>query len=414
MHTLFMQGKNKVLVRYLQGPLSRLIRAKYSALILGPRQTGKTTLVNACLKGRAHVMEYPLQNPSVRNELERNPGRIIDQVRAQSERPTVFIDEAQKIPALFDALQVILDAGEASCILTGSSARKLRRSGVNLLPGRVKRYHLDPLMWGELGWLREGILKNLRMKNINRSAHYSLEDSMIYGTLPGMVHLPNKDRPDFLKAYAEIYLEEEIRAEAILRKIGAFSRFLELSAAESGTNPNLTKLSNESGVSLPAIRSFYEILEDTMVIERVDPFLRNARKRILSSSRYYFFDPGVRNVLARFPLESRMLNVQKGILFEHAVILEIRRRIRALNRNYKTLYWRTSGGAEVDCVVDMGNKVIPIEIKSSARVEKSDIKGLRNFLDDYPGLAKHGYVVFMGSRKEQMSSNITAIPWQEL
>lgn len=406
-----MQGKSKPLLRYLNTPVADLIRRKYSCLILGPRQVGKSTLVNECLKGAKNTVTYLLQDPSLRIELERSPSRIITQTRALNNNPCVFVDEAQKVPSLFDAMQVLIDNKDAHFILTGSSARKLKRHGVNLLPGRIKLYHLDPLLWGELGLIKDCAIAELSIANINHNLRYSFEDALIYGSLPGIATLPEKERPDFLKAYAEIYLEEEIRAEAISRKIGAFSRFLELAAVESGTNPNLRKLSNESGVSQPAIKEFYNILEDTLIAERVEPYLKNARKRILSSARYYFFDLGVRNVLARFPLTADMVNMQKGALFEHAVMLEIIRRVRALNKNYKIYYWRTSAGAEVDCVIDLGSRIIPIEIKSSAFVAQSEIKGLKSFLSDYYKIAKHGYVITMGQRKEVLADNITAIPW---
>jgi len=409
-----MQGKNKVLVRYLGASIVKVIKKKYSCLILGPRQAGKTTLVNECLKNEKNIVSYLLQDPSVRIDMERDPSRIIKQIRALKKNPCVFVDEAQKVPSLFDSVQLLIDNKDAHFILTGSSARKLKRHGVNLLPGRIKRYHLDPLLWGEMGLVKECAVKELSIENINHGLPYSFEDTLIYGSLPGIVNLPRKDRPDFLQAYAQIYLEEEIRAEALSRKIGAFSRFLELAAVESGTNPNLLKFSNESGVSQPAIKEFYNILEDTLVIERVDPFLKNARKRILSSSRYYFFDIGVRNVLSRFPLTGALINTQKGVLFEHAVILEIIRRIKALNKNYKVCYWRTSAGAEVDCVIDMGNRVIPIEIKSSSYVTQSEIKGLKSFLNDYSNIAKHGYVITMGDKKEVLANNITSIPWHHL
>lgn len=410
-YTLFMQGKNKPLFRYLDAEMERLIAKKYSCLLLGPRQVGKTTLVQKALENTGNKLEYFLQNPSARLELEANPSRIIGQVEAQSGRPFVFVDEAQKVPEIFDAAQFLIDQKKAQFVFTGSSARKLRRSGVNLLPGRIKRFFLDPLLWGELGLIRENAIKFLKIGNINADVGASFESTLIYGSLPGMIKLPKKDRKDFLRSYAEIYLEEEIRAEALSRKIGAFARFLELAAAESGTSPNLTKLSNESGASQPAIKEFYQVLEDTLVAERVDPFLKNSRKRILSSSRYYFFDIGVRNALAGLPLNDDLIKTQKGVLFEHAVILEIIRRIRALNKNYKVYYWRTAGGAEVDCVVDAGTSVIPIEIKSSSIVAKSELKGLKGFLEDYKQVAKHGYVITMGERKEKLAKNITALPW---
>lgn len=406
-----MQGKNKLLSRYLDKTISGEIKKKYSFLILGPRQVGKTTLVNECLKGAKNTVKYLLQDPSLRIELERAPSRLINQIRALKNNPYVFIDEVQKIPSLFDAVQVLIDNKDAQFILTGSSARKLKRHGVNLLPGRIKRYHLSPLLWGELGLMKECAITELSLDNINHNISYSFKDTLIYGSLPGIVNLPQEDRLDFLRAYTEIYLEEEIRAEALSRKIGAFSRFLELAAVESGTNPNLRKLSNESGVSQPAVKEFYNILEDTLVAERVGPYLKNARKRILLSSRYYFFDLGVRNIMARFPLTPDLVNAQKGILFEHAVMLEIIRRVKVLNKNYKICYWRTSAGAEVDCVIDLGSCVIPIEIKSSSFVAQSELKGLKNFLSDYGKAAKHGFVITMGGKKEILAENITALPW---
>ncbi len=406
-----MQGKNKPLVRYLDKAISGVIKKRYSALILGPRQVGKTTLVNECLKGAKNTVKYLLQDPSLRIELERSPSKLISQIRAFEKKPCVFIDEAQKVPALFDSVQVLIDNKDAQFILTGSSARKLKRHGANLLPGRIKRYHLDPLLWGELGLIKSCGIKELSIDNINHNIPYSFKDALIYGALPGIVNLPQKERSDFLRAYSEIYLEEEIRAEALSRKIGAFSRFLELAAAESGTSPNLCKLSNESGVSQPAVKEFYNILEDTLIIERVEPYLKNARKRILSSSRYYFFDLGVRNVLARLPLTNDLVNTQKGVLFEHAVMLEIIRRVKALNKNYKICYWRTSAGAEVDCVIDLGGSVIPVEIKSSSFVAQSEIKGLKIFLHDYKKVAKRGFVITMGDKKEVLADNITALPW---
>ncbi|MDP2630465.1 MAG: AAA family ATPase, partial [Candidatus Uhrbacteria bacterium] len=249
-----MPSKNKQLVRYLGSRLTRLAGEKKSFFLLGPRQVGKTTLVRSLLASRKNIIEYTLQDPSVRIALEKDPSRIIRQARGHNGYPLIFIDEAQKIPDIFDAAQVLLDNHEASCIFTGSSARKLRRAGVNLLPGRILRLFLDPLLWGELGLIRRASLGELALKNINPPGSYSFEDILIYGSLPLMVSLSPDERKEMLKSYAELYLEEEIRAEAIVRKIGAFSRFLELAASESGTAPNLSKLSQESGVSQPAIK----------------------------------------------------------------------------------------------------------------------------------------------------------------
>ena len=411
-----MQGKSKPLLRYLQNKLVREVARNQSFLLLGPRQVGKTTLLGDILRDQASLLQYNLQDPSLKLNLEKDPGALIRQVNAKKGHVSVYIDEAQKIPPLFDAAQLLIDQQKATFFFTGSSARKLRRGGVNLLPGRIKSFYLDPLLWGELGLLKkeEGIKSiPLLLSNIN-TTHFSILEAMVYGTLPGMIEKEEKDRQDLIQSYAHLYIEEEIRAEAFSRNIGAFSRFLELAAVESGTNPNLSKLSQESRVSVPTIKEYYSILEDTLVIERIDPYIKRARKRILSSSRYYFFDTGVRNALARFPMNQGLVQVQKGVLFEHVVILELIRRIRLLKPQYRIYYWRTSAGAEVDCIIETENELIPIEIKSSSQVRSSDLRGLRSFIGDYQDKVKRAFVVTMGERSEKIDNIITTIPWQYL
>lgn len=385
-----------------------------AALLLGPRQVGKTTLIGTLLEGRPNVISVPLQDPAVRLELERDPSLLGRRVSAARSRPTVFIDEIQKVPELLDAVQLLIDRRQASFLLTGSSARKLRRAGVNLLPGRIKSFHLDPLTWSELGWAGEGRIERLAIARSRQAVHYTFDNGLVFGSLPGIVSHTPRDRRDFLEAYGRIYLEEEIRAEALIRKMSPFARFIELAARESGTAPNLTKLSMESGTSVTSIKSYYEILEDTLVVERVEPYLKNARKRLLATPRYYFFDLGVRNAVAGLPLEPGLVTAQKGILFEHAVMLEIIRRVRALRLNYRVHFWRTAAGAEVDCVIDTGTEVIPIEIKATRRVRLSDVSGLVRFLEDYRAVARQGYVVTLGAHAEKLADRILAIPWTAL
>lgn len=411
-----MQGRYKVYIRNIEKQLQQLIRKNHSALILGPRQTGKTTLVKKCLSGMKNLIEYPLQKPDIRIEMERDPSAIIRQVQAQRGNfPMIFMDEAQKVPEVFDSIQYLIDEKMSSFIITGSSARKLRRKGVNLLPGRVRIYRLDPLQWNEFGWLKESGTGIFRLANINSVKEYSFEKSLVFGSLPGIVSLTdNSERAELLKAYTQIYLEEEIRAEALSRKMGPFGRFLELAAQESGTSPNLTKLSLESGVSVPTIKEYYNILEDTLIVEKIEPYLKNARKRILASPRYYFFDIGVRNALSRVPLTESLINADKGRLFEHAVVLELIRRIRAMNLDYKVHYWRTGAGAEVDCIIDTGSAVIPIEIKSGSKVTLSELRGLSSFIETYKERVKQAYVITDGRMPEKITDKITAIPWRFL
>lgn len=411
-----MQGINKPLLRYLAEPILKAVSEGKSFLLLGPRQVGKTTLLTSALHGSPQLLTYLLQDPAVKIELERDPDRLIRETRALDGHVTVFVDEAQKIPELFDAAQVLIDEKKAGFFFTGSSARKLRRKGINLLPGRIRLLTLDPLMWGELGLLaerQEPPIPALAVENVNQTA-LTIEDTLIYGNLPGILSASVDDAVDLLQAYARLYIEEEIRAEALSRAIGPFSRFLELAALESGTAPNTTKLSKEAGVSVPTIKQYYSILEDTLIVERVDAFVKNARKRVLSSSRYYFFDTGVRNALARLPLVPELLNLQKGILFEHAVILEVIRRIRTLKTNHKVYYWRTSAGAEVDCVIESHDELIPIEVKSASNLSPADLTGLKSFIADYGAKVKRAFVISMGRRAEKVDDRITILPWQYL
>lgn len=411
-----MQSKTKPVLRYADEPIGELVKTGKSFLLLGPRQVGKTTLLMNAIREIQPVLVYALQDPSVKLELERDPSLLIRRARAESGRISIFIDEAQKIPELFDAAQVLIDENKASIFFTGSSARKLRRKGANLLPGRIRLLTLDPLLWGELGLLEtefESPIPALALQNINPASH-SLQEVMIYGSLPGILSMPGGDAADTLQAYARLYIEEEIRAEALSRSIGPFARFLELAANESGSAPNLTKLSKESGVSAPTIRQYYNLLEDTLIVERVDPYIKNARKRILSSSRYYFFDTGVRNALARLPMTSELLGVEKGRLFEHVVILELIRRIRALKTNHRVYYWRTSGGAEVDCVLETHDELIPIEIKSATHISQRDLTGLKSFIADYGTKVKRAFIITMGRYPEKIDDRITALPWQYL
>lgn len=395
----------------MAGPIRERLLKGQSVLLLGPRQVGKTTLVGECVTGFSPLLSYPLQDPRIRLEMEADPGRLIQQVEASTEPPLVFLDEAQKIPELFDAVQYLIDAGKGQFVITGSSARRLRRRGTNLLPGRIRSFRLDPLLWGELGWLSLTGGSLLPQENLNTVKGYSFDQALVFGTLPGIICQPSdNERRDILKAYTSIYMEEEIRAEALSRKIGAFSRFLELAARESGGNPNLSSLSREAGVSVPTVKEFYAILDDTLVAERVEPYMKKARKRILATPRYYFFDLGVRNALARLPLRLELVNTDAGRLFEHAVMLEIIRRIRCLGLDWRVHYWRTSGGAEVDCVIDTGERIIPIEIKSGTSVGLGTLKGLINFMEDY-GVAE-GFVIFRGRLPEKLNNRITALPWQ--
>ncbi len=187
---------------------------------------------------------------------------------------------------------------------------------------------------------------------------------------------------------------------------------MELSALESGNASNFTHLSQHSGVSLPSIKEFFQILEDTLIVKRLEPYLKGPRKRIFSRPKYYYFDIGVRNALAKLPLQSTLLKTQKGLLFEHFIILELIRRASLPKSNFRLYWWRTLDGAEVDCIIEKNDgTLIPLEIKATSSLRPAQVRGITSFLRRYPQ-AKIGYVASLVERPQKIHDNIILLPWQ--
>lgn len=385
-------------MEYIERTLDPLIRATLnrgkSILLLGPRQTGKTTLVNR-LAPQLTVSFVP---PDIRQRYEKNPALLRGEVEAlQSQcpgkRPLVVLDEVQRVPAIMDVVQDLIDRRVALFLLTGSSVRKLRRHAqANLLPGRVNVLHLDPFGLSE--W-----------------PGASLADRLLDGSLPGIVGVPHpQDRDQDLAAYVTTYLEEEIRAEAAVRHLGSFARFVELAASESGGIVNLRKLASEIGVAHTTIGGYYQILEDCLIAERIEPLSTSAtRKKLTRSHRFLFFDLGVRRLAAR---EGRQPpQAQWGQLFEQFVGLELLRLIRTQRRSLKLRFWRDPDGPEVDWVLDSDGLYIPIEVKWTDAPDAGDTRHLKCFMAEYrtPG---RGFVVCRVPRRTRISDQVTALPWQ--
>lgn len=377
--------------------LLRVIDRGKSVLLLGPRQTGKTTLVNH-LESNA---SYSLADVRVRLRYEKNPALLVNEIEALAEtmdqQPLITIDEIQKIPILMDVAQDLIDRKIAQFILTGSSVRKLRRSGeVNLLPGRVIPIYMDPLVVDEVP-----------------ENPPNLKEWLLFGSLPEVVLTENADdKEEMLRSYITTYLEEEIRAEALVRNIGSFARFLEFAASESGYPINLAKLSQEVGVPHHTIASYYEILEDCLVMERIEPISRSkSRRKLIKAQKYLIFDLGIRRVAAREG--ARPPASYFGHLFEQFIGLQLIRLTRNELPKINICYWRDANGPEVDWVVDKGDEYIPIEVKWGESPTLKDARHLQLFLEEYDE-AKQGYIVCQTPRKMKLAENIYAIPWQEL
>ena len=383
----------KLAPRAIQRLVRDALKRKKSILLLGPRQTGKSTLVK-------HVpadLSLNFLLPSERLRFEKDPELLLREISGitAKQMPLVILDEVQKVPTLLDIVQFAIDERRAQFILLGSSARKLKKGkNINLLPGRVLYLHLDPLTHHEFP--------------------QDIENHLLFGSLPELATalVGKSEKEAYLNSYVETYLEEEVRMEALVRDLGTFARFLELAAVESGRLVSYRGMSNELGPTHATIAAYYELLQDCLIMERIDPITKSAsRKKLTKSSRFLFFDLGVRRVAAGEGY--KVSGPRLGELFEQYVGIELVRYARLSSAHATVRFWRDHEGPEVDWVIDREKEYIPVEVKWTATPQERDIKHLRLFLKEYPE-ARQGYVVCRTPRPFKLTTNITCIPWQQL
>ena len=366
--------------------------------MFGPRQVGKSTLVKHLLTDM-DCLEIDLLKSDILLKYKKNPSLLraeIEFLLRNKDNVFVFIDEIQKCPELLNDVHYLIEKfkGKLSFILTGSSARKLKRVSVNMLAGRAWRFFLFPFTHVELG------------------QRFNIDDALLRGTLPPVIDESLEDGFRTLTAYAQTYLKEEILDEAIVRDIGAFSRFLDMAADQSGKIVNFSTIARETGVSGKTVKGYYQILEDTLIAIKLEPYLKSARKRLTIHPKYYLFDIGVVNAInGRTSISSVKGSTIYGMLFEHFVILETYRLIHYAEKSYRIFHWRSSHGAEVDMVVEANDGLWAIEIKSSQIVKSGVLKGLRSFMEDHPD-AKPLCVSICDT--PYMAGDIPVIPWRTL
>lgn len=384
------------LARKVESRLRSVLARQKSALLLGPRQTGKTTLLGQLQPDRA----LNFLQPEVRQRFERAPQLLGAEVEALAERtpgsrPLVLLDEIQRVPELVNSVQDLIDRRLAQFVLTGSSARKLRRGkDTNWLPGRLVPLRVDPFSLAE-------------------QTPSSLEHALSYGSLPGIVLAPNDEaREEDLRAYNVLYLEEEVRSEALVRNLGTFSRFLQLAALEAGNISHFRGIAQELGLPHATVAGYYEILEDCLIAERIEPLSESrTRKKLTKSPRYLFFDLGVRRAAAD---EAARLPVRAlGPLFEQFVGLELLRAARHSSDALQLRFWRDPDGPEVDWVLISDERWLPVEVKWNEAPVENDTRHLRTFLGEYPK-AREAVVVCRTPRPFKLGPGITALPWQEI
>ena len=319
--------------------------AKKSYFLLGPRQTGKSFLVRHTLPD---VRLYDLLDSSTYLTLSRNPGRIAEELTNRDR--LVVIDEVQRLPELLNEVHRLIETRRIHFLLTGSSARKLRGGGVNLLGGRARIQYLHPLTSHELG------------------ARFDLARAAERGLLPSIYF--SDDPPADLEAYSGTYLQQEIVAEGATRNVPAFSRFLKVAAFCNGTIVNFTNVANDAQVPRTTVYEYFEILRDTLVLHELPAWRKSVKRKPLGSSKYYFFDVGVAAALQGRPFRSG--TPEFGQALETIVFNEL-----VAHRDYASgepiTYWRSTSGFEVDFVI--GDHTA-IEVKAKANVSAQDLKSL--------------------------------------
>jgi predicted AAA+ superfamily ATPase len=348
---------------------ARLAAARRSFLLLGPRQTGKSTLIRSL----APELEINLADEETFVEFLRHPGLLKQRILKAR---TVFIDEIQRIPSLLNTVQYLLDqARPPQFLLTGSSARKLRRGQANLLPGRIFTYELGPLSCSELG------------------ENFDLRQALRKGLLPGIYLEPDPETwTKLLRSYAATYLKEEIQAEALTRNLEGFSRFFDVVCSHSGDFVDFTKFASLASIERMSARRYFDVLVDTLVVRAIEPFAKSRRIRLVQHPRFYFYDVGVLNgTLGNFEAS----NDRIGNLFEHLVLQLIGSEFQGRDEEIRLSTYRTEAGTEVDLILERRSRVFAIEIKATKKVSTGDLRGLRSFAAFY-GKQHRPLVIYMG------------------
>ena len=388
--------------RLISHRINEAIQNQLSFFLLGPRQTGKTTLVTNSYKSLPHLA-YNLMETGQRIRFEKDPSLIIAEVLA-SQHSYFFIDEVQKVPEILDNIQILIDREQKTFALTGSSARKLKRKGINLLPGRVLSIRMDPLVYPEYH------------PQITHQSH--LKRILKYGELPRIFSLVQEGKEqlaeELLYAYVTTYLEEEIRAESLVRKIGAFSKFLKIAAEESGKIVSLRSLSQDLGIPHQTIADYYRILEDCLIVEKIESLTPSQeRGKVVKAPKFIFFDLGVTNASAEVLGSGDFHAEYWGRIFEQWVGLTLLRYMRANNLRGKLFYWRDYSGREVDWIVEFQGQWIPIEVKWGENLKSVHHQHLDYFIKSHPEKAKKGLIVFTGTHSRKITENISAVTSDE-
>jgi predicted AAA+ superfamily ATPase len=355
--------------------------------LLGPRGTGKTWWTR---QQYPDALRVDLLDPETLRSMAARPERLRELVAGASGARQVVIDEVQKLPELLEVAHLMIEEKRGvQFIFTGSSARKLRRGGVNLLGGRAAQKSLHPFMAAELG------------------TRFQLEEALRLGMLP-VVH-GAAEPTEILRAYNGLYLREEVQAEGLVRNVGSFSRFLEAISFSQAAVLNLANVSRECQVNRKTVEGYLEILEDLLLSFRVPVFTRRAKRALAAHPKFFFFDSGVfRANRATGPLDS--LAEIEGAALEGLVAQHLRAWCDYSGGEHRLYYWQTRSQVEVDFVIYGASGLYAIEVKNSDRIRPEDLRGLKSFAQDYPESQR--YLLYRGSER-LLQDGILCLPCGE-
>ncbi len=359
--------------------------SKHSVFIFGPRGTGKTSWL------REHfdqALYFDLLNDDTYTMFAARPTRLNDLIPSDYQN-WIIIDEVQKVPAILNEVHRLIEGRGLRFILTGSSARKLRVQGVNLLAGRALTYHMHPLTCVELGHA------------------FNLAKALQFGLLPMAV--TSQEVEKYLASYVATYLREEVLQEGLTRNIALFTRFLETASFSQGEVLNYTAISREIASNRHTVANFFEILEDLLIAYRLPIFSKRAKRDLVTAPKFYYFDVGVyRNIRPYGPLDSAA--EIDGAALETLFLQQARAYTDYFDLGYQFYYWRTRDKTEVDFVLYGNHGFLAFEIKRKTRLDNKDFKGLKVFAQDYPEAKL--YLLYGGSER-YVENNIEVIPFEK-
>ena len=365
--------------------IDNLLTLKTSFFLFGARGTGKTFWLREKLSKESIFIDLLESDNYIK--LQNNPQHL-EEIIPKNYKGRVVIDEIQKIPELLNEVHRLIELRGYRFILTGSSARSLRKKGVNLLGGRALNYKLYPLTATELG------------------KEWDLNTALEYGTLPSVYSLHKSQPGKYLESYIHTYLKEEVLQEGLTRNLGAFSRFMETASFSQGSVLNMTEIARESQINRKVVEGYFNLLEDLLIAYRLPVFTKRAKRKLISHLKFYYFDVGVYRILRQLgPMDSG--SEIKGVALETLVLQHIMAINAYYNLGYQIYYWRTKHGLEVDFILYGQKGLFAIEVKSSTHIHSKDIKAIKHFKEDYK-IAK--LYIFYNGKRELHLEDISVIP----